>query len=196
MRLLPVRSDHAGGGIAGEEQETDAQADHRAHGRQHLSLRHLSAHRSRYRARRSGGLSHGQANHQASVATTVSRRGFVEGAAGLMFAFTLGGLGRVADALGATQVARINAWVAIGTDDTVTILCPSAEMGQGVMTSLPLILAEELDADWSKVKTEFAPANPKVYGNPHELFKGAQITAASVSVPGYFTPLRVAGAQA
>ena len=134
--------------------------------------------------------------NQASIATTVSRRGFVEGAAGLMFAFTLGGLGRVPDALGATQVARINAWVAIGTDDTVTILCPSAEMGQGVMTSLPLILAEELDADWSKVKTEFAPANPKVYGNPHELFKGAQITAASVSVPGYFTPLRVAGAQA
>jgi isoquinoline 1-oxidoreductase beta subunit len=134
--------------------------------------------------------------NQASVATTVSRRGFVEGAAGLMFAFTLGGLGRVPDALGATQVARINAWVAIGTDNTVTILCPSAEMGQGVMTSLPLILAEELDADWSTVKTEFAPANPKVYGNPHELFKGAQITAASVSVPGYFTPLRMAGAQA
>jgi isoquinoline 1-oxidoreductase beta subunit len=75
-------------------------------------------------------------------------------------------------------------------------MCPSAEMGQGVMTSLPLILAEELDADWSKVKAEFAPANPKVYGNPHEVFKGAQITAASVSVPGYFTPLRVAGAQA
>src|SRR5215475_688495 len=134
--------------------------------------------------------------NQASVATTVSRRGFVEGAAGLMFAFTLGGLGRVGDALGATQAARINAWVAIGTDDTVTILCPSAEMGQGVMTSLPLILAEELDADWSKVKPEFAPANPKVYGNPHELFKGAQITAASVSVPGYFMPLRLAGAQA
>jgi isoquinoline 1-oxidoreductase beta subunit len=69
-------------------------------------------------------------------------------------------------------------------------------MGQGVYTSLPLILAEELDADWSKVKTEFAPANPKVYGNPHNIFHGAQITAASVSVPGYFTPLRMAGAQA
>ena len=75
-----------------------------------------------------------------------------------MFAFTLGGVGRVGDALGATQAAKINAWVSIGTDNTVTILCPAAEMGQGVMTSLPLILAEELDADWSKVKTEFAPA--------------------------------------
>jgi isoquinoline 1-oxidoreductase beta subunit len=90
----------------------------------------------------------------------------------------------------------MNAWVTIGTDSSVTIICPAAEMGQGVMTSLPLILAEELDADWSKVKAEFAPANPKVYGNPHELFKGAQITAASVSVPGYYMPLRMAGAQA
>src|ERR671930_719825 len=134
--------------------------------------------------------------NQASVATTVSRRSFVEGAAGLIFAFTLGAVGRVPHALGAAQAARINAWVTFGTDGTVTIVCPAAEMGQGVMTSLPLILAEELDADWSKVKAEFAPANPKVYGNPHEVFKGAQITAASVSVPGYFTPLRVAGAQA
>jgi len=131
-----------------------------------------------------------------SLATTLSRRSFVGGAAGLTFAFTLGAVGRVPDALGATQAAKINAWVTIGTDGTVTILCPAAEMGQGVMTSLPLILAEELDADWSKVKAEFAPANPKTYGNPHELFKGAQITAASVSVPGYFTPLRIAGAQA
>ncbi len=130
-----------------------------------------------------------------SLDTRISRRGFVAGAAGLTFAFTLGGLGRMPEALGAGP-ARMNAWVTIGTDDTVTILCPSAEMGQGVMTSLPLILAEELDADWSKVKVEFAPPNPKVYGNPHELFKGAQITAASVSVPGYFTPLRMAGAQA
>ncbi len=84
--------------------------------------------------------------NQASVATTVTRRGFVEGAAGLMFAFTLGGLGRVPDALGATQVARINAWVAIGTDNTVTILYPSAEMGQGVTTSL--FLARRGPAPW------------------------------------------------
>src|SRR5215813_13248360 len=130
------------------------------------------------------------------VAATLTRRSFVEGTAGLMFAFTLGGAGRVPDALGAAQAAKINAWVTIGADDTVTIICPAAEMGQGVMTSLPLILAEELGADWSKVRAEFAPANPKVYGNPHELFKGAQITAASVSVPGYFMPLRMAGAQA
>ncbi|MFZ0349931.1 MAG: molybdopterin cofactor-binding domain-containing protein [Pseudolabrys sp.] len=131
-----------------------------------------------------------------SLDTSISRRGFVSGAAGLTFAFTLGGIGHGGEALGATQPTKFNAWVSIAPDNTISIVCPAAEMGQGVYTSLPLMLAEELDADWSKVKTEFAPANPKVYGNPHDLFHGAQITAASVSVPGYFMPLRMAGAQA
>src|SRR5215813_13709331 len=130
------------------------------------------------------------------VAVTLTRRSFVEGTAGLMFAFTLGGAGRVPDALGAAQAAKINAWVTIGADDTVTIICPAAEMGQGVMTALPLILAEELDADWSKVKVEFAPGNPKLYGGVHKMFPGAQVTLASVSVPAYYVPLRLAGAQA
>jgi isoquinoline 1-oxidoreductase beta subunit len=127
----------------------------------------------------------------------ISRRSFVAGAAGLTFSFALDPVltGRLSEAFAANE-AKLNAWVSIGTDGTVKIICPAAEMGQGVLTSLPLILAEELDADWSKVKAEFAPANPKLYGNPHPLFKGAQITAASVSVPGYYTPLRIAGAQA
>ena len=115
-----------------------------------------------------------------SIDTNISRRGFVSGAAGMTFAFTLGGLGHGGAALGATQPTVFNAFVSIGADNTITIVCPGAEMGQGVYTSLPLILAEELDADWSKVKVEFAPANPKVYGNYHHLFHGAQITAASV----------------
>jgi isoquinoline 1-oxidoreductase beta subunit len=130
-------------------------------------------------------------------APDLTRRSIIKGAAGLTFSFTLGAtfVGHMEKAFGA-ESTKLNAWVTIGTDDTVTILCPSAEMGQGVMTSLPLMLAEELDADWSKVKVEFAPVNPKAYGNTHELFHGAQVTAASVSVPGYFMPLRIAGAQA
>src|SRR4029079_1690554 len=76
------------------------------------------------------------------------------------------------------------------------ILCPCSEMGQGVLTALPLILAEELDADWSKVKCELATSNPKLYGGAHKLFPGAQLTLASVSVPAYYIPLRMAGAQA
>src|SRR5262245_30652226 len=131
-----------------------------------------------------------------SLDTNISRRGFVSGVGDMTFAFTLGAIGGGGESLGATQPTKFNAWVSIAPDNTISIVCPAAEMGQGVYTSLPLILAEELDADWSKVKTEFAPANPKVYGNPHQLFHGAQITAASISVPGYFTPLRVAGAQA
>jgi isoquinoline 1-oxidoreductase subunit beta len=131
-----------------------------------------------------------------SIDTSISRRSFVSGAAGMTFAFTLGGIGHGGAALGATQPTVFNAFVSIDTDNTINIVCPGAEMGQGVYTSLPLILAEELDADWSKVKVEFAPANPKVYGNYHHLFHGAQITAASVSVAGYFMPLRMAGAQA
>src|SRR5215475_9873483 len=132
-----------------------------------------------------------------TIDTSVSRRRFVQGAAGLTFAFTFGGafVSKVSRAF-AAEAAELNAWVTIGTDNTVKILCPTAEMGQGVLTSLPLILAEELDADWSTVKTDFAPANPKIYGNPHELFQGAQITAASVSIPGFYMPLRLAGAQA
>jgi isoquinoline 1-oxidoreductase beta subunit len=135
--------------------------------------------------------------------TTVSRREFLAGAGGLTFSFTLGGglLGRAADMLvGAAEAAegslKFNAWVTIDPDDTVTVMVPVAEMGQGVLTALPLILAEELDADWSKVKTAYAPPIPKIYGNPHPIFNGAMLTAASVSVPGYYMPLRLAGAQA
>src|SRR3954468_16271088 len=130
-------------------------------------------------------------------ALDVSRRSFIQGAGGLTFAFALSGtlLGRASEAY-AADGAKLNAWVTIGTDDTVTILCPQSEMGQGVLTALPLILAEELDADWSKVKQEFAPGNPKLYGGAHKMFPGAQLTLASVSVPAYWMPLRIAGAQA
>src|SRR5262245_13621134 len=136
-------------------------------------------------------------NTKGTVETTVSRRSFIKGATGLSFAFAFGGalVSKVSEAL-AAEGAKINAWVTIGTDNGITILCPSSEMGQGVLTALPLILAEELDADWSRVKCEFAPGNPKIYGGVHKMFPGAQVTLASVSVPAYFMPLRMAGAQA
>jgi isoquinoline 1-oxidoreductase beta subunit len=135
--------------------------------------------------------------NRATQPKALSRRSFVQGAGGLTFSFTLGGSLIASASKGLTDTAtQLNAWVTIAADNTVTILCPMAEMGQGVLTSLPLILAEELDVDWSNVRADFAPADPKIYGNPHELFKGAQVTAASVSIPGYYMPLRIAGAQA
>ena len=129
--------------------------------------------------------------------TQISRRGFMKTVGGLTFTFTVaGGLtGRAAQVLAADS-ARMNAWVTIGTDDTVTVMMPVCEMGQGTLTALPLILAEELDADWSKVKAEYAPTIPKIYGNYHPAFNGAQINAYSAAVGYYFKPLRIAGAQA
>ena len=128
---------------------------------------------------------------------SMKRRTFLASASGLTFSLAIGGAGLIGqDAQAADNAIKVNAWVTIGTDNSITLMVPTAEMGQGTLTALPLILAEELDADWSKVKTEFAPPNPKVYGNPHPLLNGGQASLASVAVAGYFKPLRVLGAQA
>jgi len=83
-----------------------------------------------------------------------------------------------------------NVWITLRPDDSVTIRVGSSEMGQGVMTALPMLIAEELDADWSKVKAEFAPVNP-AFANP--IF-GRQATGGSTAVRGYWKLLREAGA--
>jgi len=117
------------------------------------------------------------------------------GAAGLSFAFAVGAKGRAAAAVLATERAgkAISPWVTIASDGTITIMSPATEMGQGSMTSLPLIIAEELDADWSKVAVVPAPAIEAIYGNPG--FQGMMYTAGSNAVTSYYTPLRTFGAQ-
>src|SRR2546423_15698561 len=60
---------------------------------------------------------------------------------------------------------EVNAWLVIGSDDTVTIRVAQSEMGQGVFTSLPMIVAEELECDWTKVRAEYASANRSLRGN-------------------------------
>src|SRR5579862_8455750 len=121
--------------------------------------------------------------------TEISRRGMMVGAAGLTFAVASGM--RLAHAQGARSVA-LSPWVTISTDDTVAIMSPAAEMGQGSLTSLPLILAEELDADWSKVRVIVAPPNDELYKNPSF---GYMYTAGSNAVTSYFKELRLFGAQ-
>ena len=93
----------------------------------------------------------------------------------------------------AAAVFEPNVWVKITPDSTVTIVLSQLEMGQGVMTSMPMLVAEELDVDFNKIKTEWAPADPK-YGNPN--FGGAQLTAGSNSVRGMWKILRESGATA
>ncbi|MFM9971896.1 MAG: molybdopterin cofactor-binding domain-containing protein, partial [Burkholderiales bacterium] len=84
-----------------------------------------------------------------------------------------------------------NAYVSIATNGVITIQCPAPEMGQGILTTLPMIVAEELDADWNRVVVEQSPI-AAVYAHP--IFK-AQYVVASLSTFGYWTPLRMAGAQ-
>jgi isoquinoline 1-oxidoreductase beta subunit len=128
----------------------------------------------------------------------LTRRSFVGGSAGLTFTFVVGGLmtARPESVLASTGKAAqtIGGWVTIGTDNTITIAAPAAEMGQGVFTSLPMIVAEELDADWSKVKAEFAPHIPAVYGNPK--VGNAMHAVASRTIDGYWDKVRMHGAQA
>jgi isoquinoline 1-oxidoreductase beta subunit len=85
-----------------------------------------------------------------------------------------------------------NAFLRIGTDDSVTVIVNHSEMGQGVYTGLPMLVAEELDADWTKVRVEAAPVDP-VYN--HALF-GIQLTGGSTSTWTEWERLRKAGATA
>lgn len=128
----------------------------------------------------------------------MGRRRFMVGAAGLSFGIAFGapqllGLGSGEAAAATVKDVVMNPWVTLSTDGTVVILSPAAEMGQGSFTSLPLILADEMDADWAKVRIVPAPPRGKLYGNP--LFGGEQYTAGSASVRGYFDNLRRFGAQ-
>ena len=86
-----------------------------------------------------------------------------------------------------------NAFIRIDRSGQTTLVMPQVEMGQGVYTAIPMILAEELDADFNTVTLEHAPPNDKLYGNP--IF-GIQVTGNSNSIRSFWKPLRVAGATA
>jgi isoquinoline 1-oxidoreductase subunit beta len=88
------------------------------------------------------------------------------------------------------------AWVRIAPDGVITIMAPAAEMGQGTMTALAVVFAEELDADWKNVAVEFSPSDDSVYGSPLSFFFGMMITAASTAVMAYYKIMRLYGAQA
>ena len=99
-------------------------------------------------------------------ALSLTRRGFLGSTAGLSFVISFGGggLSLVPEAEAKRKDCVIGAWVRIAPENTITIITPAAEMGQGSMTGVPTALAEELDADWSKVTLEMAPADPSTYG--------------------------------
>jgi isoquinoline 1-oxidoreductase beta subunit len=132
-------------------------------------------------------------------AQDINRRSFLKasttGAAGLLIGFYF--RNDVESLLTTTEVHAdapivFNAWIHVGTDDYVTILIDKSEMGQSILTGLAMIAADELDCDWKKVRTEFAPAD-KVYINPRF---GVQGTGGSSGTPTSWNPLRKASATA
>lgn len=92
---------------------------------------------------------------------------------------------------------QLTAWVQLSEDGQITIYNPAAEMGQGSMTSLPVLFAEEMDADWSKVKVEFSPQEVAIYGT-EGWRPGSKIlmSAGSRVTKSYYEVMRKAGAQA
>nr|WP_315255428.1 xanthine dehydrogenase family protein molybdopterin-binding subunit [uncultured Duganella sp.] len=128
----------------------------------------------------------------------VSRRGFLKVAAaaggGLMVGFWPGeGVAATAMASAATALpAELNAFIAIGADNSIVLTMPKVEMGQGTYTSIPMLIAEELEVDMDQIQVRHAPPNAKVYGAPF----GDQFTGGSLTIRLMYEPMRQTGAAA
>src|SRR5216117_3270860 len=124
------------------------------------------------------------------MSATISRREFVETAAGLVIAFHLpSGIAERTFRPAAAPSFSPNAWLSIGTDGIVTLIVDKSEMGQGSQTGLAMILAEELDADWSTVRLGPVPENPAGWSR-------RMSTGGSTAIRTSWEPLRKAGAAA
>ncbi len=121
-----------------------------------------------------------------SAPIVVDRRDFLKAGAAAGAGLTLG-FSWPAQAAQPAGVFAPNAWLRVDTSGAVTVTVAKSEMGQGILTSLPMLIAEELDVDWKAVRIELAPADKK-YGN--------QLTGGSSSIRQGFEPLRQAGATA
>jgi isoquinoline 1-oxidoreductase beta subunit len=123
----------------------------------------------------------------------VSRREFLVTSGGLVLGFALAprvvvGQDMPANMFAPPPAGRPNAYIRIAPDDSITLLIPKSEMGQGPTTACSQLLAEELECDWAKVRMEVAPVDPASYGH--------QTTVGSMAVRTTWDPLRRAGAEA
>jgi isoquinoline 1-oxidoreductase beta subunit len=137
------------------------------------------------------------ASNRSPSANAVSRRGFLQAGAaaggGLMLSLRLPFANRDAEAASADGFAP-NAFIRVDGDGQIVLTMPYVEMGQGTYTSIPMLIAEELEVDLKQVRLEHAPPNEKLYGNP--LLAGVQATGNSNAVRAAWQPLRQAGAIA
>jgi isoquinoline 1-oxidoreductase beta subunit len=129
-------------------------------------------------------------------APEISRRGVLAGIGGMAFCIAVGtdSIRLISDARAATEGLKLSPWVRIAPDGSITMLTIS-EMGQGSSTAIPLIVAEEMDADWSKVKLEWAPGERDTYGWPNPRGGRDMSITGSRAVMMYFTEMRTIGAQ-
>src|SRR6185369_2172960 len=173
VRLLPERPAHAGGGAAQGEAEADRRRDRRGHAGEYLPLRHLSAHPPGNQAGSGGEIMSG--------VVRVSRRGF------LKTTFSAGALilcarffpGTALDALAKTQGWFPGVYLGIEPNGTVIIIAHRSEMGTGIRTALPMVAADELDADWQRVRIEQAIGDARF---------GDQNTDGSKSIRDFYDP--------
>jgi isoquinoline 1-oxidoreductase beta subunit len=132
---------------------------------------------------------------QSGSADGVSRRSFLQAGAaaggGLLLSLSLPFPNRDAEAAAAFAP---NAFIRIERDGQIVLTMPYVEMGQGTYTSIPMLIAEELEVDLKQVQVEHAPPNEKLYGNP--LLGGIQVTGNSNAIRASWQPLREAGATA
>src|SRR6202162_87548 len=205
MRLLPGRPDHAGRSAPGGKSEALARPDTRSDGGQYLPLRLLPAHRKRDPSRFDGGLIMNiianperlrgiegrikvEKISRRSVLKNLGIAGALVLAAPVMSRQAFAAYQTGAGAMPHGTVVDPRVFVAIASDGTVTIVAHRSEMGTGVRTSLPLIVAEEMEADWSRVKVAQAHGDEVKFGN--------QDTDGSRSTRHYLIPMREIGAAA
>src|SRR5260370_37404664 len=198
MRLLTVRANHESSGTAKRQAKAHRQGYRPSDVRQHLSLRNFPTHPARYSSRR-GNFRGGRALVPEGGAMTtallqkrksVGRREFLKTSAavtsGLCIAAYVPELGAGARELAAAGpgIFAPNAFLRIRPDDTVTVIVNHSEMGQGVYISLPMLLNEKLEADWSRIKVESAPLDAS-YNHPIYVVQvaGACITTRSALDP-------------
>jgi len=129
----------------------------------------------------------------------LDRREFLKTSTGLVVGFTVVplvapkfALGQETPAAGAKPLPDPNAFLRIGEDESVTVLLAHSEMGQGVWTTLPMLVAEELGCDWSRVRVEHAPAAPAYFHTA----MGVQMTGGSTSTYSEYDRYRQVGATA
>jgi isoquinoline 1-oxidoreductase subunit beta len=133
--------------------------------------------------------------HQPLSDNALSRRNFLRAGAaaggGLILSLSLSFANGEAEA--AANDFAPNAFISVGTDGQIVLTMPYVEMGQGTYTSIPMLIAEELEVDLKQVRLEHAPPNEKLYANP---LLGVQATGNSNAIRGAWQPLREAGAVA